>query len=189
MALTEPLHGFRSILDNDKTGEQRMRFNKKAVGITAAVVTIAALSSTGTAVAGGLITTKQIKDSAITSAKVKNGTLTLKDFKSSERSKLVGPAGATGPMGPMGAVGPAGANATANVSYVQSPVVTVPAYDVGTVVAVCPAGKKATGGGYFSSIAIAASSSPSANGASWGAVINNFDNSVPVEVWAYAVCG
>jgi hypothetical protein len=165
-----------------------MRFNKRAVGIAAAVVTVAALSSTGTAVAGGLITTKQIKDNAITTAKVKNGTLTLKDFKSSERSKLVGPAGATGPMGPVGAAGPAGANATANVSYVQSPVVTVPAYDIGSVIAFCPAGKKATGGGYFSSIAIAASSSPSPTGTSWGAVINNSDNSIPVEVWAYAVC-
>ena len=82
----------------------------------------------------------------------------------------------------------AGANATANLSVVQSPVVTVPAYDIGSVVAVCPVGKKATGGGYFSSIAIAASSSPSAAGNSWGAVIDNTDNPIAVEVWAYAVC-
>lgn len=168
-----------------------MRITKKIAVIASGVIAVAALSSTGTAVAGGLITTGQIKDSAITSDKVKNGTLTLKDFKSSERSKLVGPAGATGATGatgPMGAIGPAGASATANSVVVQSPTVTVPAYDIGTVIAFCPAGKKVTGGGYFSSIAIAASSQPSSTGTSWGAVINNSDNSIAVEVWAYAVC-
>jgi hypothetical protein len=162
-----------------------MSFNKKAVAIVGGVALVAALSSTGTAVAGGLITTKQIKDNAVTSAKVKNGTLTLSDFKASERSKLVGPAG---PMGPMGAVGPAGASATANLSVVQSPTVTVPAYDIGTVMAFCPVGKKVTGGGYFSSIAVAASSQPNGAANAWGAVINNSENAVPVEVWAYAVC-
>lgn len=165
-----------------------MRVNKKVVGIAGAVAMVAALSSTGTAVAGGLITTKQIKDSAITSAKVKNGTLTLKDFKSSERSKLVGATGATGPAGPMGAVGPAGVNAFNNATVVRSPSVLVAAYDIGTVVASCPSGKKVTGGGYFSSIAIAASSQPDVTGTAWGAVINNSDNGIAVEVWAYAVC-
>lgn len=168
-----------------------MRVNKKSIGIAGAVIMVAALSSTGTAVAGGLITTAQIKDSAITAAKVKNGTLTLKDFKASERSKLVGTAGATGAAGatgPMGAIGPTGASATANQVVVQSPTVTVAAFDIGTVIAFCPAGKKVTGGGYFSSIAIAASSSPNSTATSWGAVINNFDNSVSVDVWAYAVC-
>lgn len=165
-----------------------MGINKKVVGVVGAVVMVAALSSTGTAVAGGLITTKQIKDSAVNTAKVKNGSLTLKDFKASERSKLVGATGATGATGPMGAIGPAGLSATANVSVVQSPTVTVPAYDIGSVSAFCPAGKKVTGGGYFSSIAIAASSSPSTSATSWGAVINNSDNPIAVDVWAYAVC-
>lgn len=171
-----------------------MHISKKAVGITGGLIMIAAISSTGTAVAGGLITTAQIKDSAITTAKVKNGTLTLKDFRASERSKLkgatgpVGATGATGATGPTGAIGPTGASGTANLGVVQSPTVTVAAYDSGTVIAYCPAGKKVTGGGYFSSIAIAASSSPNATANAWGVVINNFDNSIPVDVWAYAVC-
>ncbi len=50
----------------------------------------------------------------------------------------------------------------------------------------CPVGMKVTGGGYFSSIAIAASSTPGTG--SWGVVINNFANSIPVDVNAYAVC-
>ena len=165
-----------------------MSINKKSVGIVGAVALVAALSSTGTAVAGGLITSAQIKDSAITSPKVKNGTLTLKDFKASERSKLVGATGATGATGPMGAIGPPGLSASNDSVVVQSPTVTVAARDIGTVIAYCPAGKKVTGGGYFSSIAIAASSTPSAAASSWGAVINNTANSIAVDVWAYAVC-
>ena len=79
-----------------------MTISKKIAGLAGAIVLVAALSSTGTAVAAGLITTKQIQDNAITTAKVKNGTLTLKDFKASERSKLVGPQGPAGPIGPAG---------------------------------------------------------------------------------------
>lgn len=164
-----------------------MRINKKAVGITAAAVMVAALSSTGTAVAGGLISTNQIKNSAINSAKVKNGSLTLKDFKASERSKLVGPAG---PAGVTGMTGPAGPSASATQAIVQGPTVTIAAYGIGYADAYCPAGKKITGGGYFASIAIPASSGPAAPSPTtgWRTVINNSDNPVSVDAYAFAVC-
>lgn len=164
-----------------------MRINKKAVGITAAAVMVAALSSTGTAVAGGLISTNQIKNSAINSAKVKNGSLTLKDFKASERAKLVGPAG---PAGVTGMTGPAGPSASATQAIVQGPTVTIAAYGIGYADAYCPAGKKITGGGYFASIAIPASSGPAAPSPTtgWRTVINNSDNSIPVDAYAFAVC-
>lgn len=162
--------------------------SKKTVGVVGGAALLVALGSTGTAVAGGMITSAQISKNAVTGDKVKDGTLTLKDFKSSERSKLQGPAGPAGPVGPMGAVGPAGVNALNNPTIVQSPAVTVAAGDISSVSAFCPAGKKVSGGGYFSSIAVAASSSPSLSGTSWGAVINNSDNIISVDVWAYAVC-
>ncbi|MBL0748493.1 hypothetical protein [Nocardioides baculatus] len=164
-----------------------MRINKKAVGIAGAVIAVAALSGSGTAVAAGLITTNQIKDSAITTGKVKNGTLTLKDFKASERAKLVGPAG---PAGVTGMTGPAGASASASQAIVQGPTVTVAAYDIGYADAYCPAGKKITGGGYFASVAIPASSGPAAPSPTtgWRTVINNSDNPVAVDVYAFAVC-
>ena len=167
-----------------------MRFNKRVLSITGAVVMVAALSSTGTAVAGGLITTKQIKDSAITTDKVKNGTLTLKDFKASERGKLVGPQGPAGLAGLTGPVGPAGASANASQAIVQGPTVTVAAYGIGYADAYCPAGKKVTGGGYFASIAIPASSGPAAPSPTtgWRTVINNSQNGIPVDVYAFAVC-
>ena len=54
--------------------------------------------------------TKQIKNSAVTAAKVKNHSLLATDFKSGQLPR--GPQGATGPVGPpgpTGATGPAGA--------------------------------------------------------------------------------
>jgi hypothetical protein len=50
----------------------------------------------------------QIRKSAVTSAKVKDGALLRRDFKKSERKKLVGPAGATGARGATGLQGPRG---------------------------------------------------------------------------------
>ncbi|MEO5663422.1 MAG: hypothetical protein ABIR39_09055 [Nocardioides sp.] len=170
-----------------------MSINKKAVGIVGAVVMVAAISSTGTAVAGGLITTKQISKNAVTSALVKDGTLTLKDFKSSERTKLVGPqgpAGLAGVAGVAGVAGPAGASANATHAIVQGPTIRVAAYGIGSADAYCEAGKKVTGGGYFASIAVAASSGPAAPSPTtgWRTVINNSQNSTAVDVYAYAVC-
>lgn len=164
-----------------------MTISKKIVGIAGAVVMVAALSSTGTAVAAGLITTKQIKDSAITTDKVKNGTLTLKDFKASERRKLVGP---QGPAGLTGLTGPAGASANATHAIVQGPTVTVAAGAIGYADAYCALGKKVTGGGFFASIAVPASSGPAAPSPTtgWRTVINNSDNPVAVEVYAFAIC-
>ena len=164
-----------------------MTISKKIVGIAGAVVMVAALSSTGTAVAAGLITTKQIKDSAITTDKVKNGTLTLKDFKASERRKLVGP---QGPAGLTGLTGPAGASANATHAIVQGPTVTVAAGAIGYADAYCAPGKKVTGGGFFASIAVPASSGPAAPSPTtgWRTVINNSDNPIAVEVYAFAIC-
>lgn len=49
---------------------------------------------------------KQIKPNAVSSSKVKNGSLGVADFKSSELSQLQGPAGPQGPKGEQGAPGP-----------------------------------------------------------------------------------
>ncbi|NHC22528.1 hypothetical protein G6553_04985 [Nocardioides sp. IC4_145] len=130
------------------------------------MATVLVVAGTAGASAAGLITTSQTKNGAVTSAKVKDGSLTLQDFKASERAKLVGPAGADG---------------VADTTIVQSPTVVVPADDTGTVMAFCPAGMRVTSGGYFSSIAVAASSQPDNDGDSWGAIVKNFGNLIPVE--------
>ena len=50
----------------------------------------------------------QLKRNAVTSPKVKPGSLLLSDFRKSQRSRLVGPQGPAGQQGPGGAPGPAG---------------------------------------------------------------------------------
>lgn len=72
---------------------------------TPAVVTGVALlmllTTTGGAVAGGLITGKKIKDGTITSADIKDKTIAKKDLAASALAAT----GATGPAGPPGAPG------------------------------------------------------------------------------------
>jgi hypothetical protein len=66
----------------------------------------------GTALAGAparlarVITGKQIKNNSIGSADIHNNNLLLKDFKRSQRSKLVGKQGPQGDQGPKGDIGP-----------------------------------------------------------------------------------
>lgn len=65
--------------------------------------------------------TKQIKKNAVNSAKVKDRSLLVKDFKKGQLPKgATGAAGATGPAGPVGTTGPAGAAGSALAfAYVQ----------------------------------------------------------------------
>jgi hypothetical protein len=53
--------------------------------------------------------TKQLKRNAVTSPKVKPGSLLVSDFRASQRSALRGPAGPEGPTGARGLEGPRGA--------------------------------------------------------------------------------
>jgi hypothetical protein len=56
----------------------------------------------------GSVGTKQLQRNAVTSPKVKPGTLLLSDFRSSQRNSLRGPAGIQGPPGARGELGPRG---------------------------------------------------------------------------------
>jgi hypothetical protein len=56
----------------------------------------------------GSVGTKQLKRNAVTSPKVKDGTLRLGDFKASQRALLIGPHGPQGPQGPQGGTGAQG---------------------------------------------------------------------------------
>ncbi|KQW47503.1 hypothetical protein ASC77_13690 [Nocardioides sp. Root1257] len=77
-----------------------------AVAATALVV-----SASSGAVAGSLITSKQIKDDTVTTKDVKNKTLTTADIAPATLAQLksaAGPTGATGPAGPKGDKGNTG---------------------------------------------------------------------------------
>jgi len=77
--------------------------------------------------------TKQLKKNAVSSAKVKNGSLLRGDFKAGQL-----PAGPQGVQGPQGPQGPAGAT---NVTVRVGPDVA------GTSTASCQSGERAVGGG------------------------------------------
>jgi hypothetical protein len=70
---------------------------------------------------------KQLKRNAVTSSKVKNGSLLVTDFNASQRSQLRGPTGATGatgargPEGPRGATGPEGLSGPRGATGAEGP--------------------------------------------------------------------
>ena len=124
-----------------------MRNINKLVGTTAVTAVVLAIATTGGAVAGSLITSKQIENDSIRSVDLKNGgAVALKDLKPGLRNAVTrtggtdgkdgkdgkdGAVGATGPAGPTGAVGatgPAGApgkDAVTNVQVFLTPLTDV----------------------------------------------------------------
>ena len=108
--------------------------------------------------------TKQLKKAAVTSLKVKDGSLLAADFKAGQLpAGPQGPKGDTGPSGPKGAQGPQGlqgAQGPAGPAGPQGPVGISgyqQVFSVGTVYAgetaektvTCPTGKKPLGGGVW----------------------------------------
>jgi hypothetical protein len=73
---------------------------------TAALVLAASSGAYAAGLAANSVRTVQLKKNAVTTAKVKNGSLRAKDFKAG--TLLQGPAGPTGAAGPTGPSGPSG---------------------------------------------------------------------------------
>ena len=98
-------------------------------------------------------------DSAVTSGKVKNGSLLAQDFALGQipagPAGAVGPRGLTGQTGPAGPTGPAGATGPtgptgafgAVTSYSVTSAVDIPDGTKQTIDVYCPAGQQAVGGG------------------------------------------
>jgi hypothetical protein len=118
--------------------------------VLAGIALLVALGGTGYAaivLPANSVGTLQLKNSAVTSVKVKDRTLLARDFALGQvPAGPVGPTGPAGPAGPAGATGPAGAAAGAIVH------VTAVAASPGATtsgVAACATGQKATGGGAY----------------------------------------
>jgi hypothetical protein len=110
--------------------------------VIASLALLVALAGTGVAAVNALprasVGTAQLKSNAVTSAKVRNGTLLRADFKPGQVPR--GPTGARGPQGPPG---PAGIASLERVDVV-TPTSSV---NSKTISAVCPSGKRVIGGG------------------------------------------
>src|SRR5262245_58463379 len=91
--------------------------------------------------------TPQIKGNAVTSAKVKNGKFAAADCKAREL-----PAGPQGPKGDAGAPGPKGDPGVSGYTIAIGPDKTLGPGQWGGSTAMCPAGKKAVGGGYTGTV-------------------------------------
>ena len=117
------------------------------------------IASTGTAVAGIVITGANVKNNSLSGLDVRNGSLTTLDVKN--RSLLpvdfkklpagaAGPAGPAGPQGPAGTAGAQGAQGAPGISGWERKFTIVGPFDSSspkTGEATCPAGKKLLGGG------------------------------------------
>jgi hypothetical protein len=80
------------------------------VALIALVISLGGTSYAALKLPAGSVGTKELKRNAVTAPKVKDGSLRVRDFRSSERRLLQGPRGpqATGPQGPAGPAGPGG---------------------------------------------------------------------------------
>ncbi|MGD0272235.1 MAG: hypothetical protein ABSB96_00650 [Gaiellaceae bacterium] len=166
--------------------------------VVACLALFVALTGTSVAVVNALpknsVGTKQLKNNAVVSSKVKNGSLKALDFASGQLPKgEKGDTGATGASGANGATGASGANGATNV-VVRSQSGSAGVWSFAT--AQCLAGERATGGGgYFAnpgigSIPALVNSSPNPSTGTptgWFAAVENL-GSGSVQATAYVVC-
>jgi hypothetical protein len=114
------------------------------LSLTALVVAVLGVTPVGEAARDQLrlprnsVGAPQLKQAAVTSIKVKNGSLLVKDFMPGQI-----PQGPAGPAGPAGPQGPAGASAYQTVFTTGAGGSTA----TRTLTASCPAGKRVLGGG------------------------------------------
>ncbi len=171
-----------------------MRSRRPSPAIIVAIVALV-FAATGSATAAGLISGSQLVGNSVTSAKIKNRTLQVKDLSPAARQALrgkqgpAGPAGPAGgepgPQGPAGPAGPAGPQGAPGISGHQ--VVTGIHVLLGnqvtrTFTTACPAGKKLLGGGVrgFDKRQRILASYPSADNA-WTAQVTTFSGA-PIGV-------
>lgn len=131
----------------------------------------------------------QIKKNAVSGVKVRNGSLTLADFKASQRAKLRGPQGASGPQG---AQGPQGSPGVSGLEIVEAST-AFDSEDSKEEEVSCPPGKRVFGGGAavegaFTFVAIDFNG-PDGDSTWRGAAHEHDATANPWEVVVFAICG
>jgi hypothetical protein len=180
------------------------------VSVIALSVALGGTSYAAIVLPANSVGTKQIKKNAVTTKKVKNGSLRRADFGAGQLP--AGATGATGATGARGATGPKGdkgekgdpgingTNGTANVVVRESPSTPVAASAIVSVTVQCLAGERAIGGGYDASGngefgTVAVDSQPTGTAAApngWTVKVNNATalsgNAQPSAIVAKVVC-
>ena len=156
-------------------------------GIILGVIAVV-LAATGSAVAASKITSAQIKDGTITGKDVKNDSLTLSDLSAGAVNDL---AGVPGPAGPAGPQGPAGPSAVARLAPTTLSFTVPGGSDVYSTIksltVTCPAGQRVISGGWSTSSGVAFVDK-TYDGASWSVGIDNYGSSVSASVQLTALC-
>lgn len=121
--------------------------------VVACIALLVALGGTGYAASvlpRASVGTIQLKNGAVTSLKVRNGSLALVDIRATERAKLKGAPGAPGPKGDRGDKGDKGDKGDVGLAareFVEGANVTLPVNNTAFASVSCPAGKQVIGGG------------------------------------------
>ena len=135
--------------------------------------------------------TKQLKANAVVSSKIKDGSLTAKDFATAQLPNggqgaqgAIGPQGTSGPQGPKGDIGPPA------VTFIDVENSGAPLLTGGSVL--CPIGEIATGGGGVSATGTLRNSTPQLNGngfpVGWHADAVQADGTTAAPSTAWVVC-
>jgi hypothetical protein len=158
-----------------------------STGLLVAAAVVALVSFTGTAVASGLVTGRQVKDGslrsvdlranrAVTGADVRDGTLSA-----SKLSSL--PAGRQGDTGPSGAKGVDGLD---NFHY-EIASAPVPGSGEVQITVPCAAGTVVGGGASSLGVIRMVESRPLSDGSGWNVVVRN-RSAAGVDAFGWAVC-
>lgn len=83
-----------------------IKYTTKNSGLLAIVVVAMMVVGGGSAIAGSMITGKQVKNSSLTGADIKNKSLSVSDLSQKSRDALKGNVGPAGPQGQTGSQGP-----------------------------------------------------------------------------------
>ena len=118
--------------------------------VVAMLALVFALTGTGIAAVTALprnsVGTKQLRNGAVVSSKVRNHSLLARDFRRGQLPR--GPIGPAGPAGPQGPAGPAGPAGNLAVGVREADAAVGPGRRA-FAIAACPSGQRAIGGGVY----------------------------------------
>jgi hypothetical protein len=163
------------------------------VAVLALIIALGGTSYAAIKLPANSVGTRQLKANAVVSSKIKDGTLTAKDFAKGQLAVgSAGPQGVPGtqgPAGPAGAPGPQGDPGVVPSVFVDA--VTSGAPASGTQTAICFPGEIATGGGAVSTDGVVTQSEPVLSGGfpvGWRATAAPSTMGGTATVVAWAVC-
>lgn len=169
----------------ERVARPPLRFTRRTVRILGVIAIV--LAATGSAVAASKITSAQIKDGTITGKDIKNFSVGASKLTGAAKDELEGVPGPAGPAGPQGPAGPSAVSkllpATLSFSVPGGSISAA----VQSITVTCPAGQRVISGGYVMDSGVAYASK-TYDGASWTVGVDNYGSSVTADGNVTALC-